>query len=354
MKSFLGCALVIALSQFRMFLFHDHEEPDSILLGLDSSPLPTDVHSSVIGMAVGYKLETYKRFVGSLRGNGFRGYIHLGIEWNATNEIQHYLASMHVTMHPIRWVECTYPYKSQCAAPYPDLKVRWSRYHLALDWLEDCSLCTGPVLLTDVRDVLFQGNPFDKGVKGLQLYAEHPYQTIQHRITKKSLRKCFPSLQIDPLPMICSGTTMGTRGVMMAYLEAMKSELNDWTNRNEHCRRVNHPGGDQAIHNYLYYYQRDTLPSQTRVFGYRDPSSAIATVGVWAKVLERDLFDNTSASQMQWDGLIKYNVTNTVGAFVQSDGVTEPALVHQYDRFRWLSYEPWIEMIKERQLKTAV
>lgn len=54
--------------------------------------------------------------------------------------------------------------------------MQWARFALARDWLEECELCVGPILLVDVRDTIFQLDPFGPDsppIRGLHLFQEH-------------------------------------------------------------------------------------------------------------------------------------------------------------------------------------
>lgn len=144
--------------------------------------------ASVMGMASGYRLGVYQRFVGSLRRSGFQGHVFLGVAPDVDPAILEYLRRRNVTAKVQTWVNCTYSdsdrkndifQKTTCAHPYPDIKIRWSRFPLIRDWLQECAACTGPVLITDVRDSYFQKNPFGQGsptVYGLQVVEEHVTQ----------------------------------------------------------------------------------------------------------------------------------------------------------------------------------
>ena len=165
--------------------------------------------ATVIGMATNYRLSTYTDFVGSLRKTGYEGHIILGVspkkdsedgKWRRIpDDVKAYLLSQNVTMKHIQYVPCEHKLGSEgCAHPYPDIKSRWSRFPLARDWLEECATCTGPVLITDVRDSFFQENPFGTTsdgqdppvVEGLQVFEENPIQTTDHWLVEWPVREC--------------------------------------------------------------------------------------------------------------------------------------------------------------------
>jgi hypothetical protein len=138
-------------------------EPSS----LATTPASTSSSSTatVMALASDYGLNTFMCFVGSLRRTGYSGHIILGLEPNPPQVIVDYLHSHNVTVKTLSWTNCTYTQDSSdtedifkrttCAHPYPDIKVRWSRFPLARDWLQECTTCTGPVLITDARSSSF-------------------------------------------------------------------------------------------------------------------------------------------------------------------------------------------------------
>jgi Glycosyltransferase family 17 len=325
--------------------------------------------ASVIALATNYDIRTYKRFVGSLRRSGYTGHIMLGLAPNPSRHIVHYLHSRNVTIHALSWVNCTYTrdasmpedifQKTKCASPYPDIKIRWSRFPLARDWLRACSACTGPVLITDARDVIFQRDPFGPGsqaVDSLQVFEEHADMTTDNWLTEWPIREC-KSLSLPRQPMLCSGTTIGPRAVMLEYLELMYREMKVWI-EDPKCR-FNINGDDQSIHNYLYY--TDQLPVGTRSMPHRQ-GGIVNTIGHYAAQLFRQhirpLVDQAAArngttkgirypgaTQASWIGL-EYGLTNEHGLLIESDGSVS-RVVHQWDRFGtpyldWLQEQDWV------------
>ncbi|GAX20258.1 hypothetical protein FisN_6Hh209 [Fistulifera solaris] len=325
----LGSALLSAAVWNVSYRFQFTETPPH------SSPC-SSAHAAVMGLAAGYDLTVLRRFVGSLRQTGYCGHIILGVAPDVTDDVLAYLQHQDVAIHRLQWTPCDYQYNLEtivCAPPYANLKLRWGRYPLARDWLLACPTCTGPVLVTDVRDVVFQRDPFDGLViDSLQLFAEHPYQTTLHKLVKKPIRRC-KHMKLNE-PMLCSGTTVGTREAVLTYLEVMYQELQVWA-RQENCRLINREGGDQAVHNYIYYTGK--LPSSTQVIPFR-ASGVVNTVAVWGKLMEEQLRNHS----IQWDQMWKYNVTDRQGYFLESDG-SRSRTVHQFDRFDWAGYDVWLQ-----------
>ena len=225
--------------------------------------------ATVMGMATDYGLSIYQQFVGSLRKSGYQGHIILGVSSDVNSTILDYLAYRNVTVKYITPGACTYTKpasvkddifkKTICDVHYPDIKVRWSRFPLQANWLRECKTCTGPVLTMDVRDSIFQQDPFGPGspaVKGLQLFEEDRSQNTLHWLTRWPISG-YKGLTFNK-PMLCSGTTVGTRKAIVKYFEAMYAEMKIWIS-DEKCR-FDIDGDDQryddcrlCVHNPLVF-----------------------------------------------------------------------------------------------------
>ena len=106
------------------------------------------------------------------------------------------------------------------------------------------------VMLSDVRDVVFQRDPFDfEFEEGLCFFMEDdrepmkncPYNSTWLRTGygEDALREVGEEIAS------CSGTTIGSTGAVMHYLELMVDHM---------LRLESHPAGmDQGVHNYLLY-----------------------------------------------------------------------------------------------------
>lgn len=322
--------------------------------------------ATVMGMATGYDLDVYKRFVGSLRKTGFDGHIILGVAPNVSPQILKYFEYRNVTPKIMQYVNCSFIDYSKpqeetsghererqtCAYPYPNIKIRWSRFPLARDWLVECQTCTGPVLIMDVRDSLFQQNPFGPSspeIRGLQVYEEHKVQTTEHWLTKWPLSSC-KGVEYNQT-MLCSGTTTGTRVAMLKYLEIMYGEMKTWM-PNPKCH-FNINGDDQSIHNHLYYSGQ--LPFATAMVNRG--GGIVHTVGkegamIWNEHVKhlmatRNMTRGQAAAtpyhgsddKNQWIGPDK-NLINTDGLLTDFDGQIS-RVVHQWDRLG-VNYERWL------------
>ena len=111
------------------------------------------------------------------------------------------------------------------------------------------------VMISDLRDVYFQRDPFSDPVHGLEVYLEDASVNIgADDFNTRWIREVFGPFELEHLrgrPISCSGTVIGTRDAMLAYVTEMAAEI----------FRHRRPMGarDQAVHNVLLH--RDRLRS---------------------------------------------------------------------------------------------
>lgn len=158
------------------------------------------------------------------------------------------------------------------------------------------------VLISDVRDVIFQRDPFDFDLGDeVCVFLEDDRDRIRDcRYNTAWLDLGFGPGAVGEVGdnlVSCSGVTLGSYRAMMHYLEVM----------NEHLLRLkSHPNGmDQGVHNYVLYKQR---LKDARVFA--NGRAPVLTMG---KTTDRPTrFDER-------------------GRVLNDDG-TVPGVLHQYDR----------------------
>lgn len=328
-------------------------------------------NATVMGMASGYDLSVYERFVGTLRKTGYKGHIILGVSPDVSQSILDYFNYRNVIPKPLPLVNCSYaPHnkneqkndshvqeRNTCVHPYNDIKLRWSRFPLARDWLQDCKTCTGPVLIMDVRDSYFQLDPFAGPgspdiIDGLQVYEEYKSQTTMHWLTKWPIETC-KNIVYHNKPMLCSGTTTGTREAMLQYLEIMYQEMKRWMQDPKCHFPIN--GDDQSIHNFLYYSGQ--LPFATAV-PMLTGGGIVNTVGVRGSIILQEHADEMKrlynyekrqamaqpfqgATGKRWCG--KYEVCDDEGYFIEDDG-SRSRVIHQYDRYEQPFERRWMDL----------
>lgn len=164
----------------------------------------------------------------------------------------------------------------------------------------------GPVLLSDVRDVLFQSDPFSSlPARGLVVsleadgvtLASNPYNTtwLDHALGRDAWSR------IGDRRVSCVGTTLGSRGAVIKYLTQLCGELLE---RAERCGAAFGP--DQALHNWLLWTGR--LGPVTFSENGRGPVATVSCQDL--AIFARD----------------------SLGRLLNANG--RPAsVVHQYDRF---------------------
>jgi len=160
------------------------------------------------------------------------------------------------------------------------------------------------ILLTDVRDVVFQSMPFAGLGAGLHVSMETPEITLGSEPFNRSwLLDAYGDVMLRHLEfnhVSCSGVTLGDRQSIDAYLTRMISEFMDQPYRKMRTRIY-----DQAMHNKLLHHNELGVCVRCKPL-----SSLIATVGC----LQADAFEFSSD-----------------GKLLGEDGIPA-AIVHQYDR----------------------
>lgn len=320
-------------------------------------PMTDSTNATVMGFATGYGKSDYQKFVGSLRRSGFKGNIILAVAPDIGKDAEDYLRSRQVTVSKVEWIPCTHGMFDDeknkddkninehdkeartCVSPYDKLKSRWGRFPYLRDRLKECTTCTGPVLITDVRDTFFQRDPFGSGhpqVEGLQVFEEHKKITTRNWLVEWPVRECKGIVYNKT--MLCSGTTIGTRQAMLDYLHIMEQEMLLWMS-DKKCH-FKTSADDQSVHNYLYYSGK--LPFAKAIPNGVGIVHTVGVKGSWilqahAKRMEAknmselDPFEGTVRSTKQWI-TEEYDVTDQDGFILDFDG-QRSAVVHQYDRY---------------------
>jgi len=122
----------------------------------------------------------------------------------------------------------------RCLHPYPKIKLGWSSYLLARDWLTKCQGCTGSTILTSIPNVIFQHNPFSSSTtttttstfKGLHLFEEHPSFTTENWRVAMPLRRC-KSFVWD-VPLLSSDIVIGEYHFVVSFIEVVEQEMEVW------------------------------------------------------------------------------------------------------------------------------
>jgi hypothetical protein len=183
------------------------------------------------------------------------------------------------------------------------------RYFHYLDYLRNRAMEADMVMLSDVRDVVFQQDPFSEPLHcELEVFLESNHVKVgNNAFNRRWIRTLYGARMANQMGeevVSCSGTTVGTRCGVLRYLECVCAEI-------EKQRR---PLGahDQGIHNYLIRNNR-LAPLSIR----RNGEGRILTVG-----------EQVEVKLSQSDEVLNH------------DGRVVP-VVHQYDRHPALATLLW-------------
>jgi hypothetical protein len=199
-------------------------------------------------------------------------------------------------------------------------------------------------MLTDTRDAYFQADPFQAVTTphSIMVFEETPKLTTENWLTDIPVLKC-KNFKFGPRPMLCSGSTMGTRQGILNYVDAMVREFDLWK-VDKKCRS-DMVGDDQSIHNYLFYTNQ--LPGAVAI---PHRTGSIHVVGFEADLIFRAAIQKAKkagndegwvnshrfyGTEKKWRNWLspKYNLTDRNTGFITNlDGSPSPQ-VHQFDRF---------------------
>jgi hypothetical protein len=302
----------------------------------EPNPMTSTPRSLVLGFAASLPADSFRPFVTSLRATGYRGRFGLitakctpdqreqfrelaDLHWDVDDQFLAQAASPR-QIATLRWLRSQrgarrlYPKAFQVAARLTrerDQQARWERleyeleglqalrYRLYYAFLQDVAPDADVIMVSDLRDVLFQADPFDPPVDGLELFLEDPKSRLG---TEPFNRRWLASLYgpgrmaaIADECTSCSGTTFGTRDAMLDYLTQMSHAI-QW-------RRQPLGAHDQGVHNHLL-----------RSGQFRNATIVQNGLG---RVLTMGMLDDVGMAED--------------GSVLNGDGSLPPVL-HQYDR----------------------
>jgi Nucleotide-diphospho-sugar transferase len=206
-----------------------------------AAPSHPDGRRLVLGAAIGFDVEQVRVFIESLRAH-YAGDVLLLIRWPGLR-LARYLKS--------RGVDAIRVFQTRSFTR----SVHARRYAIYLSYLRARLPRYDQVMMSDVRDVVFQRNPFD-GIASpkCHFYLESAARTIGEDPTNaRWVRGCFSAAEAERLAscrISCSGITIGGTAAIIAYLEQMVTRIRGMPWRI--YREIGH-GYDQAIHNYLVH-----------------------------------------------------------------------------------------------------
>ncbi|KGP91150.1 hypothetical protein N780_17755 [Pontibacillus chungwhensis BH030062] len=194
----------------------------------------------IMGLISHYSWEDIKPFFLSLEKVNYSGEVVMFFE-HINEETQNTLKNLNVNISLI-------PYERIGLEKTFDI-IDY-RHYLYLNFLRAHGHRYNKVLLTDVRDVFFQLNPFDAGwsdgsitVAKEELKIKDEYWNTKWILTKFG-NHIYQQLENETI--ICAGTTYGPTELILAYLEEMVYHL---FQLHYFPQIIN----DQAVHNYLIH-----------------------------------------------------------------------------------------------------
>lgn len=239
----------------------------------------------ILSAADGYEWEDLRPFVESLRATGYDGEVHFVGRLSA--ETVSALAAAGVGVTRPRWLrfkvrgKTWHPYnprttrlrwRSQPLYRHvvralsllaPDRKraqqrltglisnIEVARHFWYHDYLAPRQELYRNVMLTDVRDVLFLGDPFDFDIgETAHFFLEEEGRTLGSQVNNTGwIVGAYGQSGLDELrhrPISCAGVTIGSAPAIVGYLETMIAELMKLS-RQFH-------GMDQGVHNYVVHH----------------------------------------------------------------------------------------------------
>jgi hypothetical protein len=192
----------------------------------------------VLGTAIRYTVDQLTPFVVSIRKH-YQGRVALLVD-TLSNELAEFFCRYNIEYYIVEL-------ENRKIKPLEIFNIRHREY---LKLVETTFTEFDRILITDVRDVFFQDDPFKHApVAELEFFAE-PATLVSCEYNSRNVKDLYSDdvlSQIGNNFIICAGTTIGTRNGILKYLKLMLEELHRLAE--EKSRLVE----DQAPHNYLIY-----------------------------------------------------------------------------------------------------
>ena len=193
------------------------------------------------------------------------------------------------------------------------LHVALARYIWTNSFLNELESKPDMILLSDSKDVFFQGDPFEDNQKYI-IFGEEPTTIEECPFNSRWIKNLYTREIFEELknsPVLCSGVTLGKYIDVIAYTEAMASEI-----KNNTLRLIGSSGSDQGIHNKILHMDK-VITYKTS----RNGDELIAT--------------------LHYSDLREFLFRETQGLLTKERRLVK--IVHQYDRHEKLA--EWIRRI---------
>ena len=209
------------------------------------SPTPTGRSGSstqpnlILGFCTNYRFEMIESFVASVLALGDR--VKLCLFTNGMDETFYQVAAR-------------YGIRIEDASPFigTDMHVLNRRYFAYRDFLAVHGSAYGRVLLTDIRDVFFQSDPFAVRHPNAVCFALEDTKIKWETLNQSWIRDVYGEDVLNAVMddyVSCAGTTVGTVAGISRYLDTLCTELD--------VRSFDRMGNyDQGIHNYIVWKLR--------------------------------------------------------------------------------------------------
>jgi hypothetical protein len=300
-------------------------------------------------------------FVHSLRQAHYTGAIVLGVAKGLPAKERSWLEQHQVTAHEVGVTRCRAIPKMWCDAADDRVPMALARFMWYSTWLEKGGY-TGYVMVADVKDIFFQSDPFAT----LQIDPSRPYVQVAREFgyddaaevaadtgrmqgstiarsgfTRGWIKNCLgdeAARRVQQFPVLCSGSTLGTRLGMERYLRMMNKTIHEQLATGlADCYAV---GVDQGFHNFLLHTKVLERAADLEIDSPENgsPSQIQATIGTMCTVppTMKGLVKVTHS----WDKVLR---RDKEGFVIRSDGSRAP-LVHQYNRcINQFKSNGWIE-----------
>jgi hypothetical protein len=197
----------------------------------------------VIALAVGYSTRQLKPFILSLR------------KYNKNCRLVIFGANLSQSTRKFLQLNGTELIEFDRNAFGKKFNIHNSRFISILEWLLQSlneGLLPEKVFLTDIRDVVFQSDPFEAPISGIEFFLEHHTPNIRDCPANSSwTRRCFGEEEIRAIGdnvISCCGTIFSTGKAAIEYLLLMQDLLLSFP------PEVQQKFCDQAIHNHILYH----------------------------------------------------------------------------------------------------
>ncbi|WP_319584236.1 hypothetical protein [uncultured Pseudodesulfovibrio sp.] len=196
----------------------------------------------ILGLAAGYHYGDVRPFLASLDRAAYAGDLVFFVS-KTTRDLDR------MRQHGVELLPMERPPGTE------DVPCNGLRYFLYLEYLRTCGQTYDRILISDVRDVLFQRDPFDfPWPDGVCCTLEDASATVGScPFNARWVREHLGAPALDAItdrPVSCSGTTVGDHAAMLAYLAKMTGLL--LPPSTGECMA----GYDQGIHNHLVHTGR--------------------------------------------------------------------------------------------------